>query len=155
MRLCAEEERTARALGELFIPAGMDGRRVRVGPIIHHAIGPCWVCWTRRMSQHDPFWRERRRIHDAYDAQSELGPKGFLNAHALLTAAWLAEIIERVRTGAAVDFGRVQEFDVLKRSVHSHQVIRSHGCLRCAPRVTAGGARDGMARMLCRIQRSA
>jgi bacteriocin biosynthesis cyclodehydratase domain-containing protein len=128
--ICERYDRLSRLRGQPFIPVILDGRTLTVGPILMPAGPACWRCWTRRERQHAVGPTPRRAVHDAYSQDPDLGPKGFLDAFALMAAAKTAHMIETIAEKTVVA-GSLWQLDLPTRIVTTSRLIGCDGCTRC------------------------
>lgn len=113
-----------------FIPLIQDSRTLRLGPIVVPGCEGCWRCWSRRSAQHRSSQNRRGAILRYYSSNPEVGPKGFLQAFALMASARLSHTIYALDSSSAVP-GSVWEIDTLSREIKTGKVIGVHGCPYC------------------------
>jgi bacteriocin biosynthesis cyclodehydratase domain-containing protein len=109
----------------------LDHPQLEIGPAVVPGLGACHDCYRRRLAQHDTARVIRAAVGDHYDAHPESGPDGYLPSTALLAAAVAAEVVDRLRTDAAAEAGRVRQIEVPTQQVRTGRVVGVHGCPRC------------------------
>jgi bacteriocin biosynthesis cyclodehydratase domain-containing protein len=112
-----------------FVPVSMEGKILRVGPVVVPGAGPCWNCWRARLGQHDP-WDGRKRALEAYYDETSAAPRGWLDPFALIAAARVFEIACEAE-GLASAAGDVWEMDMFTRATGLRRVMGIHACARC------------------------
>ena len=128
--LCARLDADSRRRGRPFVPLIMEGATLSIGPVVRPDTGGCWHCWIRRRHQHEPSAVVRSVVAAYYDAHIDAGPRGYLEATALLGAAQLSEIISRIDRGECAG-GELWQMNILTREVVTGAVISVDGCSHC------------------------
>ncbi|BCY08344.1 TOMM precursor leader peptide-binding protein [Actinoplanes sp. L3-i22] len=117
--------------GQPWLPVILDHPQLEIGPAVVPGLGACHDCYRRRLAQHDNARVIRAAIGDHYDAHPESGPDGYLPSTALLAAAVVADVVDRLRTDAAAEAGRVRQIEVPTQQVRTGRAVGVHGCPRC------------------------
>jgi len=128
--LCDRYDRISRLRGQPFIPVILDGRTLTVGPVLVPDGAACWKCWLRREQQHANVSNPRPAVHEAYSLDPSLGPRGFLDAFALMAAARTAQAIRNITVDPNVA-GWLWQLDLPTRAMTIGRVIGCDGCTRC------------------------
>ena len=113
-----------------FLPLILDFNVIRLGPVIIPHTASCWNCWLGRSLQHEAFPFARLALNDLYEKDCNAGPQGFLEAHALLAAARVAQTIEDVMMSRCSP-GFLWQMDLLTRAVTTSTLIGVHDCPQC------------------------
>ena len=117
--------------GQPWLPVTLDHPVLEIGPVVVPGTGPCHACYRGRMAQHDPARAFRATVDAHYDENPSAGPDGYLPSTALLAAAAVADVIDRLRTDPAGEAGRIRQIDVPTQGMWSGRVVGVHGCPRC------------------------
>jgi bacteriocin biosynthesis cyclodehydratase domain-containing protein len=126
--LSEELDKVAHARSAPWLPVVLDHPEVRVGPLVLPGQSPCYKCFLARRRQHEQQTAVLSALHAAYDANSELGPRGYLMGHVLVAAS----IAKTVTRDVDQYGGQLILFDVLQHEVNASLVTSVHGCERCA-----------------------
>jgi bacteriocin biosynthesis cyclodehydratase domain-containing protein len=128
--LCEGIDRASRRLNRPFVPLVIEGATLSIGPVVRPGAAGCWHCWIRRRNQHDPFAAERAAVAAVYDACPDAGPRGYLEAAAVVGAAQLSRTIERIDRDDCAG-GELWQMHLLTRAVTTSTVIGVDGCPYC------------------------
>jgi bacteriocin biosynthesis cyclodehydratase domain-containing protein len=128
--LCGTLDRDSRRLDRPFVPLVIEGATLSIGPVVRPGVAGCWHCWMRRRDQHDPFAEARAAVTAFYDRCPDAGPRGYLEAAALLGAAQLSRTIDRIDQDECAG-GDLWQMNVLTREVTTSTVIGVDACLYC------------------------
>ncbi|MEU7599511.1 TOMM precursor leader peptide-binding protein [Streptomyces sp. NPDC040724] len=122
-------------LGRAWLPVVMETSVVRVGPLVVPAGGPCFRCYRERRRQHDLQGVTTSALYEAYDADPECGPGGFLPHHARLAATVAARYVRAAAgegSAAGPRPGAVSTLSLRQWGVDTSHVVPWHGCPRCS-----------------------
>lgn len=132
--LCSLLDLKCRESGKTCVPVVLDGSTIQVGPVTARSPGGCWLCWARRLKQHDHDDGRRAALWHYYDRNSDAGPHGFVEALAAIGGAQAMACVRATLRGDATA-GRIWRLDIVSREVTQSIVIGVHGCERCGLRV--------------------
>lgn len=122
----AHEERVS------FLSITRDHPRLVLGPLVIPGRTACATCAAGRADQHDSARAASQPLRDAYDADMDLEPRGFLPSHAGLAAACVMEIADEMQcTGGSAWAGMVRQVNLYDGAMRSSKVVGVHGCPRC------------------------
>ena len=130
-RLAREFDEEAFRTGRPWLPVTIDHPVLEIGPVVVPGTGPCHGCYRDRTAQHDPAREFRATVDAHFDQDPAAGPAGYLPSTALLAAAVVLDIAERLRTAPEDEAGRVRQIDVPTQAVCSGRVVGVHACPRC------------------------
>ncbi|HYE72962.1 MAG TPA: TOMM precursor leader peptide-binding protein, partial [Blastocatellia bacterium] len=120
---------------------------LRVGPVVVPGKGACHACFELRETQHTPRPTEHKVLRDFYNAQTLVGPQGFLQAFADIAAIRLAQLVESLEQDETSIAGHVWRLNTINRDTVSGKVVGVHGCRHC------GLGRDEQKRGFVELQR--
>jgi bacteriocin biosynthesis cyclodehydratase domain-containing protein len=131
-----------------FIPLILDSTSMRLGPVILPGAGSCWRCWLQRNKQHAQWPKEQLALLEHYATHAEAGPRGYLEAFAMMAAARLKWTISQLNSGSPMG-GYIWKIDMVTREITASTVIGVHGCPQCGvQRPTITRSVDDMIRQL-------
>jgi bacteriocin biosynthesis cyclodehydratase domain-containing protein len=113
-----------------FFPVIQDLTAIRFGPIVVPGRGACWKCWVTRWHQHSGWTKERASLLSYYASHSSVGPAGYLEPFALMTAVRIAQTVTAVDSATATP-GSLWQIDMLTRQVTGSIVVGVHDCRWC------------------------
>jgi bacteriocin biosynthesis cyclodehydratase domain-containing protein len=123
------------ALSRPWLPAVLEGDRIRVGPVVAPGRGPCFQCYLRRRDQHDVNRATSALLRDHYAQNPEAAPGGFLPHHVSLAAGMTSAVLGALRdsTGPALSrlSGQVFTMGTHDCTIRRDHVVALHGCIRC------------------------
>jgi bacteriocin biosynthesis cyclodehydratase domain-containing protein len=128
--ICQSLDQISHQLSRRFVPVVTEGKYLRIGPVVVPGVGSCWTCWWQRTMQHNAWAARAATVAEYYKHNDSSGPRGYLEAFALIAAARVLEFVSdqaRMVTSAGV----VWELDMLSRSVSIARVVGVHDCSRC------------------------
>lgn len=114
-----------------FLPAILEGSRLRLGPAVVPGAGACYRCYELRRLQHSKSPQVERALDRHYDENPQSGPQGHLKIFAGIAATRLEQWITALGHDPASIAGRIWSLDVLSRQVATSRVLGVHGCARC------------------------
>jgi bacteriocin biosynthesis cyclodehydratase domain-containing protein len=139
--LCRRADELARKTGVAWLPVTMEHPLVRIGPLIIPEYGPCHECYRRRRAQHDPQYRTRAALDDAYEANPDLGPRGYLPHHARITAGVTETIIHRYLGQKSIDIaaqaGVIATVRLFELRISEARVIACYDCAQCQAQLSS------------------
>jgi bacteriocin biosynthesis cyclodehydratase domain-containing protein len=127
---CLRMDAASHRDGRVFLPLVVDDSMLVVGPLVIPGRSACWHCYHRRMRQHAIWPAHRAALAAHYEQHPETGPRGYLEAFAMLGAARLAQMLAAIETGDARG-GEVWELDLLTRETAVSTVVGIDACPRC------------------------
>lgn len=107
--------------------ATLDARSLVIGPVVVPGVGACHACYRKRWLTHLDYPEREQALDAAYEADPDLGCKGFLPSSATIAAAGL----ELDRADLAASTGRIRMLDLVRGVFEETRVVRVHGCDRC------------------------
>jgi bacteriocin biosynthesis cyclodehydratase domain-containing protein len=128
--LCKEHDRRSHETGEPFIPIILEARTLTVGPVVVPGHGGCWHCWLERQIQHAAGGHARAAVSEMYDRDASVGPKGYLEAFALVAAAQASLFMGAIEDGEDIG-GQLWQLDLLTRRITTSRLVGCDGCPRC------------------------
>lgn len=114
-----------------WLPVVMEHPSVRVGPTVVPGQGPCYQCFRGRLAQHDATATLTAALHDAYGADSGLGPAGFSPHHVSVAAGLTLAAAADLTATPPRHVGRVIRYQVLSQQIGVGHVVGRHACPRC------------------------
>jgi bacteriocin biosynthesis cyclodehydratase domain-containing protein len=132
--LCELLDRVSHEAQRPFIPLILESTVIRLGPIVIPGEGGCWNCWMRRCKQHSVRPKEDEAVLRHYSSDTYVGPQGYLEPFALLSAARISQTIDTLDSSphsCKKLAGSIWQVDVLTRDMTTSTVIGVHGCPRC------------------------
>lgn len=135
--LCSRADELAYTYGQAWLPIVMEFPVVRVGPLVHPPLGPCFRCSQLRLVQHDSQHDATAAIHAAYESDRACGPAGYLPHHARLAAGVAMELLGRTAAAGAThedadQAGQVVTIRLTRLGVSERRVIQCYNCGRCS-----------------------
>jgi bacteriocin biosynthesis cyclodehydratase domain-containing protein len=124
-QLCRTVDALAAEHGFGWLPAEADGATLRVGPWFEPHGPICLPCFAARRDQHDEQATTNEAVHEAYDRDPGLGPRGHLPQHARLLAGLIEEALSAPRPAQVVSVNRNQ------LRLTRHTVVATADCERC------------------------
>lgn len=130
-RLCERLDEISQRRRAPFIPLLVESGALRLGPVIVPGDSGCWRCWERRSQQHCAYPQERSALLEWYDAHPQVGPRGYLEAFAVIGAARIAQTITEVNRSAGSAAGTIWQLHMFTSKVSTGLLLGIDGCPIC------------------------
>jgi bacteriocin biosynthesis cyclodehydratase domain-containing protein len=129
--LCEQADALAHTYGVPWLPITAEHPVTRIGPWIRPGAGPCHRCYVERRIQHDTHALTTSALHQAYDADADCGPQGYLPPHAQVAAAVALALL--TRSPEQERAGDVTVYNPAQGLLATNPVVGRHQCDRCGP----------------------